>query len=62
VSIVGQLSKIESEIIGKIGSLQQSIDDLQAQLANVALTDEQAASVQAVIDGVNALDNIVPDA
>jgi hypothetical protein len=61
-SLAGQLSKVETEIVAKLAELQQAITDLQTQLADAPLTEAQAASVQAVVDGVNALDNIVPDA
>lgn len=61
-SLVGQLSKIETELVIKIDVLQAAIEDLTAQLADAPLSDEQAASVQAVLDAVDELDAIVPDA
>ncbi len=57
-----EVKKVQAEIVGKLTELQASVDTLTAQLADVTLTDEQAASVQAVVDGVAALDAIVPDA
>ena len=61
-SIAGQLSKIETEVVAKLAELQASIDALTTSLADAPLTDEQAASVQAVQDKVNELDAIIPDA
>jgi len=49
-----------ADITGKITSLQSSIDTLTAELANSTLTDTQAAAVQSVVDGANALNAIVP--
>jgi len=61
-SLVGQLSKIDTELVIKIDVLQAAIEDLTAQLADAPLSDEQAASVQAVQTAVDELDAIVPDA
>jgi phosphomevalonate kinase len=60
-SIKDQLTKIDQEIITKLAELQTAIDKLTEQLAAVELTDEQAASVVAVQDAVNAIDAIIPD-
>ena len=60
-SLAEQLSKIDLEIVAKLGALQAAIDELTAQLASVELTEEQAASVVAVQEAVNSLDAIVPD-
>jgi len=54
-SIKDQLTKIDQEIITKLAELQTAIDKLTEQL------DEQAASVVAVQDAVNAIDAIIPD-
>jgi len=61
-SIVGQLNKVEVEIVKRLGDLQAAIDTLTQQLANLELTEEQAASFEAVRVAAQALDDIVPDA
>jgi hypothetical protein len=61
-SIKDQLTKIDQEIIAKLADLQAAIDALTQQLSEVELSEEQAASVTAVQDAVNALDAIIPDA
>jgi hypothetical protein len=60
-SILGQLNKVEVEIVKKITDLQAAVDTLTQQLGDVALTDEQTASVEALQTAVDALDSIVPD-
>ena len=57
-----QDKKILVEIQTKFTELQNSIDALTEQLAKGVLTPEQEAAVQAVVDGANALDALVPDA
>ena len=54
--------KAHDEIIAKIAALQDSIDNLTGQLANVELSAEQQAAVEGVVASVQALDDIVPDA
>jgi hypothetical protein len=60
-SIVGQLSKVEAEVIARTTALQAAIDDLTAQMANAELTPEQEASVVAVQAAAQKLDDINPD-
>jgi hypothetical protein len=60
-SIKDQLTKIDQEIIAKLADLQAAIDALTQQLSEVELSEEQAASVTAVQDAVNAIDAIIPD-
>jgi hypothetical protein len=60
-SIAGQLNKVEAEIVKRIADLQTAVDTLTQQLGDVALTDEQTASVEALQAAVDQLDNIVPD-
>ena len=61
-SLANQLSKIDTEITTKFAELQTAIDDLTSQLADVTLTPEQQASVDAVVASVQTLDDLVPDA
>jgi DNA-binding protein H-NS len=60
-SIVGQLNKVEAEIVKRIADLQAAVDTLTQQLGNIELTPEQTASVEALQTAVDSLDNIVPD-
>jgi hypothetical protein len=60
-SVKGQLNKVETEIIAKTSELQAAIDALTAQLADVALTPEQAQSVTDVQAAAQALDDLNPD-
>lgn len=48
-----------NEIAKKINDLQNNINDLQAKLADVELTEEQAATVNSVVESARALDDIV---
>jgi hypothetical protein len=60
-SIKNQLNKAEAEIVAKIAALQAAVDELTAQLANQDLTPEQVASLTALQESAQALDEIVPD-
>ena len=61
-SMAGQISKVEGEIIAKFAELQAQIAAMIVELADVTLSDTQAAAVNAVAEGVQRLDDIVPDA
>jgi len=61
-SMAGQISKVEGEIIAKFAELQAQIAAMIVELADVTLSDSQAAAVNAVAEGVQRLDDIVPDA
>jgi hypothetical protein len=60
-SIKAQLNKAEAEIVKRADNLQSSIDKLNQQLANVELTDEQAASFEEVKVAAQALDDLNSD-
>ena len=60
-SIVGQLNKVETEIVKKIADLQEAVDDLTSQMGDVELTEEQTDSFDAVQTAVDALDNLNED-
>ena len=57
-----QATKAQIEIVAKLGELQSSVDNLNAALASVDLTEDQAAAVVAVVNIVQELDDIIPDA
>ena len=61
-SMAGQISKVEGEIIAKFAELQAQIAAMIVELADVTLSDSQAAAVNAVAEGVQRLEDIVPDA
>ena len=60
-SIVGQLNKVEAEIVKKVADLQAAIDKLTEQMGDVELTAEQTASFDAVQTAVDALDALNAD-
>jgi hypothetical protein len=60
-SILGQLNKVEVELVTRLADLQEKVDTLTAQMGNVELTAEQTASIEAVQAAVDALDNLTPD-
>ena len=60
-SIVGQLNKVEAEIVKKVADLQAAIDKLTEQMGDVELTAEQIASFDAVQTAVDALDALNAD-
>jgi hypothetical protein len=61
VSIAGQLSKIETEILAAADRLRAQVADLTAQLADAPLSEAQTNSVNDVVAAVERLDAIVPD-
>ena len=61
-SMAGQLSKVETEVLGALDALKATIAQLTADLADAPLTDEQAQSVANVQAGIDKLDALVPDA
>ena len=61
-SMAGQLSKVETEIIGALDALKATVAQLQLDLADAPLTDAQAQSVANVQAGIDKLDALVPDA
>jgi hypothetical protein len=60
-SLYGQVTKIDAEVTAKLAELQAAIDNLTAILVDAPLTDEQTASVDAVVAAVQKLDDIIPD-
>ena len=61
-SMAGQLSKVETEVLGALDTLKATIAQLTVDLADAPLTDEQAQSVANVQAGIDKLDALVPDA
>jgi len=61
-SMAGQLSKVETEVLGALDALKATVTQLTADLADAPLTDEQAQSVANVQAGIDKLDALVPDA
>ena len=61
-SMAGQLSKVETEVLGALDALKATVTQLQLDLADAPLTDEQAQSVANVQAGIDKLDALVPDA
>ena len=61
-SMAGQLSKVETEVLGALDALKATVAQLTADLADAPLTDEQAQSVANVQAGIDKLDALVPDA
>jgi hypothetical protein len=61
VSLKDQLTKVDVEIVKRLGDLQTAIDELTQQLADLELTEEQAASFDAVKVAAQALDDLTPD-
>ena len=60
-SLYGQVTKIDAEVTAKLAELQAAIDNLTAILVDAPLTDEQTASVDAVVAAVQKLDDIILD-
>jgi len=61
-SMAGQLSKVETEVLGALDALKATVAQLTADLADAPLTDAQAQSVANVQAGIDKLDALVPDA
>ena len=60
-SLVGQLNKVETEIVGRLDTLQAAIDKLTFDLDDLELTPEQEKSVLDVQEAAQRLDDIIPD-
>ncbi len=60
-SLVGQLNKVEVEIVTRLNDLQTAIDKLTLDLEDVDLTIDQENSVAEVQAAAQRLDDIIPD-
>ena len=60
-SVSGQLNNAEVKILAAVKNLNDEIATLKQQLSDVDLSDDQAASVNAVVAAAEAIDNIIPD-
>jgi hypothetical protein len=61
-SMAGQLSKVETEVLGALAEMKATVAQLTVDLADAPLTDAQAQSVANVQAGIDKLDALVPDA